>query len=388
MKSALPLVCGWILLACSSQAPLGESTSELGEAPPPPASASDAPIDGGTPRPTPPEPKAAPPGAIDYENPRIRPITLADDVTDLAYQTWTHGKIRTDFTPYSSPTVMDAFSISVRHHGGSCTPQSDTCNQSIFAVASNINWDVGRYTGFYPPAPAGAWQFGRLDSGPEIGASAFQLQGKSAGMLINTWSFDHSHSIVGGGPNAVYAITYSKPETPFRNPTSELTLQAFIKLPWATSWKGGIGQLSFFFYLRDRTTSHTFAYVLGIWDSRAPGVGNGVEFVGHDTQVSFVSSPLKPGTLYATLSPYSQAMRNTVTWETPDFFRAHVPARKLLDAIAAIETKTPGLSLSKTPADYELVHAGVLQEVFVGTDPDVNMSMGASVTDFAIYEFY
>lgn len=331
----------------------------------------------------------APLGEPNYQAPNIRAITSPENVTSLAHGGAPSGLIRTDFTATSPPVVLDRFSLSVRHHGGPCLPTpKPTCTESENAVANPIQWDVGTYTGFRPPAPVGAWQRGRLDLGAEIGASAMQLQGTTAGVLTNTWSFDHTSPVVGGGPNVVYAITYSSPASPFLHPTSALTLQAFVRLPWATSWKGGIGQLSFFFYLRDVTTGRDFAYVLAIWDSRSPGDGNGTEFVGHDTQVSFVSSPLRSGTKFSTLSPFSAAMRNTVTWTGADFFRVHVPATKLLDAVAAIEEKAPGATFSRRPSDYVLTHVGILQEVFVGTDPETNMSMGASFTDVSVYEFY
>lgn len=320
---------------------------------------------------------------LDYQDPSIRAITSPENITDIA------GRIRTDFTPLSTPQPEDVMTLSVRHMGRPCTSNlvTDECRQSAEAVANPIHWDVGMHTGFRPPAPVGLWQFGYTDSTPAIGANAFQLRGTSAGVMINTWSFDHGVPVVGGGPNVVLAINYARPQTPFVHASSELTLQAVVRLPWATSWKGGVGQLSFFFYLRDRTTGQSFAYVAGIWDSRAAGDGNGTEFVGHDTQVSFVSSPLRAGTRFTTVSPFSHSFRNTATWTTDDFFRVHVSGRKLVDAIGEVE-RAHGAALSKRPSDYELTSAGILQEVFVGTDPTVNMSMGASFTDFSVYEFY
>lgn len=338
----------------------------------------------------PPTPTGGASSEFDFANPHIRVITPPANFTQLSDGVSPHGVIRTDFTPVSPAPIKDAFSLRVRHMGNACKPgmSATGCEQAKGAVANPITWAVSQYTGFTPPAPLSAWQFGYLDAGPSVGANAFQLAGTTAGVLINSWSFEHTEPVVGGGPNVVYSIDYSAPEAPFRTPGSALTLQAFVRLPWAASWSGGVGQLSFFFYLRDRTTNSLFAYVTELWDSRGIGDGNGSEFIGNDTQVNFVSSPLVAGTKFSTVSPYSATLRNQTTWTTPDFFRVHVFARQIAAAATAIESQYPSAHLSKNAADYELLSAGILQEIFVGVDPATNMSMGASYTDFGVYEFY
>jgi hypothetical protein len=316
--------------------------------------------------------------AADYQNPQIRAISPPQCVGVNA--------IRSEFEPILQD---DQFHLTVRHLGDPGTPQ-------LYGEVSNaVSWDVGQYTGFSAPYPMTYWQRGYYDYGPPTGSSAFQAYCYDVGSMINTWWFPHTAHIEGGGPHSVYEVRYSYPTTPWRTATSELTLQANIKLPWVATWNGGVGQLSFIAYLRDRWSGRQLAYVMQIFDSRPFGQDNGFQFVSNDSQVPFVSVPFMGNITYATVSPFSNTMRNISPWSTGDFFRMHISAANLQAAVNAINQQYPG-TLSATPmpgcaftaCNYDLVLAGVLHEVGVGTNPSVNVSMGVNIHGFAVYEFY
>lgn len=275
--------------------------------------------------------------------------------------------------------AVDKFQLIVRHMGKPGTAES------LQEVSNPVTWDVGTYTGFAVPEPRASWQRGFKDEGPPIGTNAFQLQCEHAGSMINSWSFDHTVPVVGGGPNAVWQIVASAPSTPFGSPSSALVVEADLAVPWIASWKGGVGQLSFFVYLREQGSGRFFAYVLGMFDSRAPGDNNGTEFLGNDTFVSFVSSPLLPGMRYSTIAPGDPQFKNAA-FATPQHFRVSINVSQLLAAVDDLNAKGEGPALSRTPTDYQLHSAGVLHEIFVGTDPETNLSMGVGIDKFVVSE--
>ena len=240
------------------------------------------------------------PTVIDYSNPKIQPISLPQK------NTAPHWTITDQFLP----KTYDKFTLITRHLGYNCNKQTPPagvdCNE-IYANKNPVTWDVGTLTGFQPPAPVSNWQLGYHNLGLPSGSSAFQMHDYDVGSFINTWSFNHTQPVIGGGPHTVYQINYSSPKSPWRTPTSELTLQAHIQIPWVVTWKGGVGQFSFFFYLKDIKSNIIFPYVLAIFDTRPAGVDNGKEFLSHDTFHPFVSTPIKAGTRYATKSPFSES---------------------------------------------------------------------------------
>ncbi|MDC0711045.1 hypothetical protein POL68_21415 [Stigmatella sp. ncwal1] len=315
----------------------------------------------------------------DYQNPQIRAISSPECVGVDA--------IRSQVQPILTD---NHFYLNVRHMGdpGSAELAGE--------VANLVTWDAGQYTGFTPPFPYENWQRGYYNYGPPTGSNAFQAYCYNIGSMINTWGFPHTVPVTGGGPHSVYEVRYSNPVTPWRTASSELTLQANIKIPWVATWSGGIGQLSFIFYLRDTVSNKLFAYVMGVFDTRPFGDGNGTEAVSSDTFTPFVSVPFTSNLQYATVSPFSATMRNVYPWSTGDFFRIHVSASKLQAAINAVNANYPGTNLSSTPkpgcaftaCNYELLEAGVLHEVFVGTNASTNISMGVNIYGFAVYEFY
>jgi hypothetical protein len=259
--------------------------------------------------------------------------------------------------------------------------------ESTQSVDHPVSYDVGFYTGLYPPSPVENYQRGFYDLGAPSGSTAFQVYCDSVGIMLNSWSFNHDQGVTGGGPQALWSYTHESPKTPWSTPDSALTLQAWVQLPWHATWNGGIGQIGFGFYLRDTVNNVTFPFILSLFDSRPESQGVGGEFLSHDTFTPFVSSALKSGTRYSTLSPYSESFRSVQGWDEQLFYRVHVTQQNLLHAVSDLMENNPGLELSLKPSDYVLTLSFIITELFVET-AEKNVSMGMNFQEFMVYESY
>lgn len=249
--------------------------------------------------------------------------------------------------------------------------------------ASNpVTQAIGNYTGFYPTGTVTDWQRGYYDY---LGANGFQMQGTTAGIMINSYSFTHTQGVQGGGPNVDLMIAYSQPyASPWATSTSELTLQASYKVPWINNAAGqGIGYVGMAVRLLDVSIGKTISYGAALFDTRPDGVGNGTEFVDDDTYVDFVSSPIKPTSAYITKSPYSTGYLNVNTFSTYQFVRFHISRANLIRGMQCMNQEK-GTNHSLNPADYRLVAASIGQEVIVTEGR--NISMGSSIQDFSVFE--
>ena len=262
-------------------------------------------------------------------------------------------------------------------------------------IANRVTWKVGDLTGFYPPdSDLNFSQRGYRDLGPPVAASAFQLWCNGAGFLINTSQFSHAVAIVGAGPSASVARTFSSPPVLYRGPGSVLTIDAAINLKsvnyQASNAAEGVAQLSFFYYVKDSTSGTLFAHVVQVFDSRPLGIGGtGFESVGSDGQVAFVSSPLLDVDAagsppkYASAGPLSDRMHTVQPWGNANFFQAQVSYSKF-KAMLDLLRGGPLPLISSRPEDYRLYSFGVLGEVFAGTSSDHNVTLGASVFDLRL----
>lgn len=270
-------------------------------------------------------------------------------------------------------------------------------------VASTVGWDASFYTGFRPNGPY--WylsQKGYANLGPPIGTNVFQVQGYYAGFLINTWQFSHTVPTTtpwgaqDGGPHMAYERRFGPPKEIFKDPSSELTLQVYFKLPWLLFGQDAASaQAILFYYLIDITSGFRFAGVIGFFDSRPWGNFNGREALRTDSHDYYVSSPLARRTFdnrtprYATKSPYSHPVQNGVEWTSDKFFRAHLSRDNLLNIIEDLETLEGITGISQDPNDWRLLRAGVLVEIGFPnpeTMADDNISVGGSLHHFEIYE--
>lgn len=258
-------------------------------------------------------------------------------------------------------------------------------------VANAVSQALGNYTGFYPTGTVSSWQRGYYDY---LGANGFQMQGTAVGIMINSYSFTHTQPVAGGGQNADLTVVYSAPyPAPWSTPTSELTLQAYYMVPWVNNSAGqGIGQIGMSMLLKDTSTNQILSYGVNLFDTRPDLVGNGTEFVGDDLVHPFVSSPLKPGTVFVTKSPYSTGYRNVSTFSSYQFVRYHISRANLIRGIECVNEARGAPYFSLNPADYRLTSALIGQEMtlYDAGPPPVhrNISMGSSIKDFSVFEIY
>jgi hypothetical protein len=262
-------------------------------------------------------------------------------------------------------------------------------------VANRVTWSVGDVTGFYPPDPLANFnQRGYRDLGPPTMASAFQLACDGAGFLINTFEFSHHAPLVGEGPSASLARDPSARPQVFRDERSALEIEADIDLrhvAYQTPHDGdGTAQLSFFYYIQDATTGVVFAHVIGLFDSRAPGIGGSlVEALADDTHVAFIFSPLLPvdgagaPVRHVRLGAASARARSQVAWQERTHFAARIPYDVFAATLARLKAG-PLPAISPRPEDYRLTEFGVLGEVFPGTGEAHNVAIGASVFDLRL----
>jgi hypothetical protein len=257
-------------------------------------------------------------------------------------------------------------------------------------VANRITWSVGDVTGFYPPDPLANFnQRGYRDLGPPITASAFQLACDGAGFLINTFEFSHHAPLVGEGPSVSIARDPFPFPQIFRDESSALEIEADIDLrhvAYQAPHDGdGTAQLSFFYYIQDSTTGTVFAQVIGLFDSRKPGVGGSlVETVADDTHVAFIFSPLLAvdgsgaPVRHVRVGASSAQARSQVAWMERTHFVARIPHDVFAGMLARLKAG-PLPAISPRPEDYRLTEFGVLGEVFPGTGDAHNVAIGASV---------
>lgn len=282
----------------------------------------------------------------------------------------------------SAPAPRDVTHLRVQHIGDPGTAEH------AGMIANPVTWRAGEFTGFHPADPP-ASQRGYRDVGPPDPASVFQLACEGAGFLINSWQFSHRHALVGEGPSGSVARELSVPATIFPSAAAVFSIEARIDLRHAR-YQGphtaeGTAQVGFFYYVRDVSTGTAIAHVIGLFDSRSPGVGgSGVEAILSDGQVAFASSPLAPAgadgipVQFARPAMESAWMRHVDAWRAPVFFKAQVPYAAFAALLARLRAG-PLPAISPRPEDYRLTLFGVLGETFPGTGSDHNVALGASV---------
>ncbi len=275
--------------------------------------------------------------------------------------------------PQHAQGPMDQLVMNVRHMGD---PGSAELTGE---VANPVTWDVSYYSGFKPPEPISNYQKGFLNEGAPRGTNAFQAYGDTVGGIINTWSFPHSAAVVGGGPHYTVSYNYSQPARAWISSNSKFTLQMYAAIPWVGVWGNGVGQLCMFLYLKDTSTNQVFAYVVEVFDSRPFGQGNGSESIGFDTFTSFVSTPLLASSQYISKTANSASLQNSSAFANEQFFEFQITAANLANAIQAVKSQSGNTALSNNLGDYVITSYGAINEVFVGTDPNNNISIGTHV---------
>ena len=223
-------------------------------------------------------------------------------------------------------------------------------------IAHNITWNASGLTGVAPSGwEQGAGQRGCYD---REGANAFQSAGAEFASWINTSSWTHTVGVRGGGPQAQVYANLNGTTRPWKTRGAKLWIEAWVKLPVvsghlaAPNVPGAVGQLGIEYYARDSISGKNFAGGGAIWDSRPFGDGCGSEFVASDTFTPFASSPIMPGTKYASAAPGSAYYRNVKPWSNYEYFAMTVNAAQLEAAARDINTRFPGTNISEDARTY------------------------------------
>jgi hypothetical protein len=261
-------------------------------------------------------------------------------------------------------------------------------------VANPVSWDVGLYSGWRPPLPYATWQRGYYDLGPPSGTSAVQLHCRQVGFMLNTYSYTRTSPIDGGGPNIAFEHAFAARPRVWSGADSVLRFELDLKLPWLYDPEAdhaaglGVAQVSLFYYAQQRRTGRVFAHVIALFDSRPNGVGNGREFVGHDTNLFFASSPLADldadthPVRFVQPGPGSGTFRNRETWSDATYFSAQISRGAIERALEALSSSDPGFAVA--PDELALLSVGMLIEVFPGFGDQHNLSVAGSMADFRI----
>jgi hypothetical protein len=315
----------------------------------------------------------------DYNNPQIEPLYLAEAIQPnrLAQQ--------------YEPIPVNETWARIRHMGDVGTAQLEQ------QIANRVYSDRSAKTGLTVPAlpffGRGYYQRGFEDD-PARGTNVYQVLGTAFGWHINTYQFGHERPIecppgfevCGGGPNIAYSRAFDPPLDPWRSPSSEFTLQVYLKLP-QVHYDPEIptaAQVSFLYYLIHPETGYLIAGLINLFDTR-PFDQVGFERVGSDGITAFVTSDLRDAQpdgapyRYMTRSPFSAPGANRWRWAEEKFLRAHVSVEHLQAIID--DAGAPGV-----PSEYRVLEASILIEVFPRITGDV--SLGGSLRNFALYRFH
>jgi hypothetical protein len=315
----------------------------------------------------------------DYNNPQIEPLYFAESILP--------DRLASQYAPIPPNQTW----ARVRHMGDVGTPQLE--QQIANRVFSDRSNKTGLSVPVLPVLGRGFYQRGFEDD-PARGTNVYQVVGRSFGWHVNTYQFSHElpiecppgFEVCGGGPNIAYSRAFDPPLDPWRTPSSEFTLQVYLKLPQVhyDPETPTAGQVSFLYYLVHPETGYLIAGLINLFDTR-PFEQVGFERVGSDGITAFVTSDLRDaqpdGTPYRYMnrSPFSSPGANRWRWEEEKFFRAHVSVEQLQAIID--DAGAPG-----TPDEYRVLEASILIEVF----PRItgNLSLGGSLRNFELYRFH
>jgi len=251
------------------------------------------------------------------------------------------------------------------------------------SISNSVSYDVGIYTGFHTDSD---YQYGEFDSGAPVGTSAIQLEGTSAGCMINTFQFNYI-KVAGGGPHCAYQYKYDTSSASAPRPWStageSLTFQFFHKLPQfyrraPKQPNKAIGQSSMVVYLRS-DNGQVIGVVANIYDMR----GKYPATVAHDGYSVYVSAPLENKSAssescqFFSKSKYS-ASHTSTPFKDERFFRMHITEDNLDCIIQA--GNSAGLDLPKDRSSWAVDSWLWLMEIG-GYSATANASLGGSIRD-------
>lgn len=241
-----------------------------------------------------------------------------------------------------------------------------------------VNWDVGLYTGFTPPAPAESHQRGV--SNITAGSTAVQAAGNTVGFLIDSASLTTPST--GSGTLFPIVAQYNFPKArqfkPFAEPGKTLVYAMQAQVPYAKG-EGNCGltgsacaYATLYFDIQDVTTGLEFWYGATLFDTR--GTPNGLGFLGEtinydgNTQQAIIGAVVNlsaaEGAMFTTALPTSKGFQSQ-TWTGYKPFQFAMTARNLRNAIHAVKSTFPQQygALSDDPANYQVFHFNFNPEV-------------------------
>jgi hypothetical protein len=293
-------------------------------------------------------------------------------------------------TDPTSDADIDRASAVVGYWGD---PGTDELN---FQVANRATWKVDSLLNMPDPTR----KLGYGDNGL-LGTSATVLNCDEAGFFLNTFQFNHTQPVRGGGPTGQLKKKVSFPQAIFTTVQGDLIIQGLIRHPFH-HWNdvGAVGQISLLYYVQPLycpayasglcpaadTTNNipAFAHLLGIYESRYP---NGYDETSqNDTVTNFFSSPLVDqlpngkAPKYVKKSPYSFAYSGggASVWKEARFFRGEISYAQMKAMINEVRAGNPTIALqtSPDPTDWGIVLVGGLLETF----PRTSASDGSACT--------
>lgn len=267
------------------------------------------------------------------------------------------------------------------------------------SIGRTVQWNLGLATGIQS---APAQQLGYYDLGMPIATSGIQANCSEVGVVINTFEFNHTEAVLGGGPFASYGEKLSLPAPIF--PSSNRAAQRMLvrgefKHPYHR-WTepGSTGQINLVYYLQPlwcpelypgrlcpavelNNRVPTFAHVIAVFDNRPAVADAPLELSLHDGFHFFVSSALSPGTELAPVAFVTPSARSATyvrgnsTWSDWRLFEAELSRaqlQKLLNVYRDSAAPCPRFDLDDPAclirvsppdiADWGIVHVAALVE--------------------------
>lgn len=241
-----------------------------------------------------------------------------------------------------------------------------------------IDWDVGLYTGYVPPAPIDSHQRGV--SNITVGSTAVQAAGNTVGFLIDSASLVTPDT--GSGTLlpivAQHNFPIAKQFMPFAQSGKTLVYAMQAQIPYARG-EGDCGlpgsacaYATMYFDIQDVTTGLNFWYGATLYDTRGTpnGLGRLGETVGYDgnTQQAIIGAVVNlgaaQGAKFTTALPTSRGFQ-AQTWAGYRPFQFAMTADNLRNAIRAVKSTFQQQygALSEDPKNYRVFHFNFNPEV-------------------------
>lgn len=266
--------------------------------------------------------------------------------------------------------------------------------ERLNAISFPQTWAIDQFVG----VSNASLKLGLYDQPLPVGSSGIAVNCQEAGFLVNTFQFDHTQPVRGGGPQGSLGIKKFFPRPVYGSSISQMVIQGYVKHPYH-HWTepGAVGQIVLAYYMQPlvcydkrsgapypcpaataQNNVPAFAHVIALYDSRN-NIGTYNEFFGNDTFTGFFSSPLAnfqengAPPQYLKKSIYSAPMaEGNQTWTNYNFFRAEISYEKMANMISIFRGSAPSVAAitSPNPVDWGIVLVGGLVETLPAPRPE------------------